>query len=269
MAIIAIFSYCYVEKIYIVGAVLSIMAFIILEFIRNKGFKKTKKFLLSMVYCVSVIGAVFIFITIGKSTAMFGMMKKIPEISDVKAIYVNSYFIGIRMRVNFDVEESKRMLLDFNQEIVDYCYSNNIENYSASVYEDETKSIVFTYIDNKWGVTNKKYYIRESMMDKFLYKLADIDEYRNEVCQYFNEYIDKSKANNDSMVLEILKHSSSAEFRLNDEKAEKLKTSFYSDVMSASADELIYNLDCRYRLEYFDIPESFSNTILALQECVR
>ena len=270
MAIIAIISYFYIEKFYIVGIVLSIMAFIILEFIKNKGFMETKKFLLSMVYCVSVIGVVFAFITVGKSTAMFGIMKKIPEISDVKAISMGVYMMGTGKEVVFEEEESKRLLLDFNREVVDYCYSDAIEDYSASVDELGTESVSFIYVDNKGTLTNRMYYIRENMMDEFLYKLPDINEYRNEVCRCFDECIDNFKEHKNGIVLEIFddsrKSSSIVNFELNDEITEKLKAGFYTDVMSASADDFIYINDWRYRLECFKIPSSFSNTVSVLQE---
>lgn len=270
MAIIAIISYFCFKKFYIVGIVLSIMAFIILEFIKNKGFMETKKFLLSMVYCVSVIGVVFAFITVGKSTAMFGIMKKIPEISDVKAISMGVYMMGTAKEVVFEEEESKNLILDFNREVVDYCYSDAIEDYSASVDELGTESVSFIYVDNKGDITNRMYYIREDMMNKFLYKLTDVNEYRNEVCRCFDEWIDKFKEHKDGIVLNSFddsrKSSSIVNFELNDEIAEKLKSGFYADVMSASADELMYNNKRRYELYKFKIPSSFSNTVSVLQE---
>lgn len=271
MAIIAIISYFCFKKFYIVGIVLSIMAFIILEFIKNKGFMETKKFLLSMVYCVSVICVMFAFITVGKSTAMFGIMKKIPEISDVKAISIGDlYMMGTGEDVFFEEEESKKLILDFNREVVDYCYSDAIEDYSASVDELGTESVSFIYVDNKGDITNRMYYIREDMMNKFLYKLTDVNEYRNEVCRCFDECIDNFKEHKNGILLNSFddsrKSSSIVNFELNDEIAEKLKSGFYTDVMSASSDELVYNNKWRYSLECFKIPSSFSNTVSVLQE---
>jgi len=281
MAIIAIISYFCFKKFYIVGIVLSIMAFIILEFIKNKGFMEIRKFLLSMVYCVSVIGVMFAFIIVGKSTSMFGIMKKIPEISDVKAISMGVYMMGTAKEVVFEEEESKNLILGFNSEVVDYCYLDNDENYSALVYGDEMENftsvnnkgditVSFVYVDNKGHITNRMYYIRNDMMNKFLCKLADVNEYRNAVCRSFDERIDKSKENKNGIVLEIFddlrKSSSIVNFELNDEIAEKLKEGFYTDIMSASADDFVYNYDWQYRLECFNIPSSFSNTVSVLQE---
>ena len=62
------------------------------------------------------------------------------------------------------------------------------------------------------------------------------------------------------------KSSPIVNFELNDEITEKLKAGFYTDVMSASADDFIYINDWRYRLECFKIPSSFSNTVSVLQE---
>ena len=126
------------------------------------------------------------------------------------------------------------------------------------------------YVDNKGNVINRMYYIREDMLNKFSYKLADVNEYRNGVCRYFDECIDKLKEDKNGVALTIFddsrKSSSIVNFELNDEIAEKLKSGFYADVMSASADELMYNNKRRYELYNFNIPSSFSNTVSVLQE---
>ena len=267
MAVMAIFSYFCVEKFYIVGTVLSVLAFIVLEIMKNKGFMEIKKFLLSMVYCVSVIGVVFFFIITGKNTGMFGKMKKIPDISDVRAISMGYvYFMGTASSAVFDEEESKSLLIDFNREIVEYCYS---DNYDAS---DLNNSIVFTYMDNKGKVTERMYYVSMDMCDEFIYKLADINEYRNEICQRFNNAIDEYRKNNKGCTLvktfdDTIENYSYATLNLGDETVEKLKESFYDDVMSARSDEIAYPQKICYEVEGFIIPESFSNTVSLLREC--
>lgn len=267
MAVMAIFSYFCVEKFYIVGTVLSVLAFIVLEIMKNKGFMEIKKFLLSMVYCVSVIGVVFVFIITGKNTGMFGKMKKIPDISDVRMISMGYvYFMGTASSAVFDEEESKSLLIDFNREIVEYCYS---DNYDAS---DLNNSIVFTYMDNKGKVTERMYYVSMDMCDEFIYKLADINEYRNEICQRFNNAIDEYRKNNKGCTLvktfdDTIENYSYATLNLGDETVEKLKESFYDDVMSAQSDEIAYPQKICYEVENFIIPESFSNTVSLLREC--
>ena len=293
-AIFCIYSVFHAERVGIVPAILTtVIVYIILEVAANRGFKKIW---LSLIKYAGVMGASVLIIFIAQETEGFGMVTRVPDISQVKYVELdyNGFYDMLTMPYEYPENGMETSLLKFEEK-------ENIETiisaHRSSVAEDTRKgknarigSGVKIYYHLKGGGTMiREYNLTSAETAEILGRIDLTDEYKTQVAEFYKNTILKGKEE----YLRILEFDTDYSYKINYQLSEasgvresvgikasslvdrnffeQLAEAYAKDIMNITEENYYHSpMKNRYTLnsQYYnilDIPESFVNTLELLE----
>ena len=198
-AIFCIYSVFHAERVGIVPAIVTtIIVYIIFEVAANRGFKKIW---LSLIKYVGVMAASVLIIFVAQATEGFGMVTRVPNISQVKYVELNyGGFYGM-FRLPYEYTENGRetSLLKFEE-------TENIETiisaHQKSIAEDVRKEKIATVgnsVEIHYHLKNgrtmiRKYSPTSAEAAEIFGRLDLTDEYKTQLAEIYKNKILQNKA---------------------------------------------------------------------------
>lgn len=294
--IFCIYSVFHAERVGIVPAIVTtVIVYIILEVAANRGFKKIW---LSFIKYAGVMAASVLVIFVAQKTEGFGMVTRVPDISQVKYVELNyGGFYGIfRLPYKYTANGRETSLLKFEE-------TENIETiisaHRSSIDEDTRKEKIARVGNSveiryhlKNGMTMTRKYNPTSAEAAEIFGRIDLtDEYKTQIAEMYKNEILKNKEE----YLRIQEYDSeyayNMKFYLSETSEENygegirvssiVDRNFFEQFAEAYAKDIMniteenyyrssaknyYTLDSRYFLSNdYRIPESFGNTLELLE----
>lgn len=196
-AIFCIYSVFYAEEVSIVPAILTtLIVYIIFEVAANRGFKKIW---LSLIKYVGVIAASLLVIINAQMTEGFGMVTRIPDISQVKYAEINyGGFYGM-FPLPYDYTDNGReykliVLKDTeNIEAVISAHQTIVENRNTGI-KKVGNSVEIRYHLKNGGIMTRKYNTTSAEAAEILGRIDLTDEYKTQVAETYKNEILQNKA---------------------------------------------------------------------------
>lgn len=298
-AIFCIYSVFYYDQTGIVPAILTtFIVYFILEFAAKRGFKKIW---VSLIKYVVVMGASVLVIFVAQKTEGFGMVTRVPDISQVKSVELTySGFYGIfptprgyydnrseSLRITFTEKENIETIISAHQTAVD-----NRNEESGRIGSDVE---IHYHLKNGRTMTRIYHYLSAEETE-ILGRIDLTDEYKTQLAEIYKNEILKTHDTFDSIVeynpeyiysMNTQFYTNCGVSLLDTETYRSIRTStllekgFYDrlaeayakDIMNIS-DENYYRSELKneYELSLFTslynmtIPESFSNTLKVVEQ---
>lgn len=296
--IFCIYSVFYYDDIGIVPAILTtVIVYVILEVAANRGFKKIW---LSLIKYAGVMAASVLIIFAAQETEGFGMVTRVPDISQVKYVELNyGGFYGM-FRLPYEYTNDGRVIgfLEFNE-------SENIETIISvhkNVISDENRiersarpgnSVEIRYHLKSGGTMVRRYSNTPAEVAEMLGRLDLTDEYRTQLAEKFTDEILTAKKDYLLMYEYSSEYVVKAQFRLSEAAQdyfgesdailvnklidrdffEQLAEAYAKDIMNITEENYyrssaknIYRLNVPYIMSFdIMIPETFDNTLELLE----
>lgn len=296
--IFCIYSVFYYDDIGIVPAILTtVIVYVILEVAANRGFRKIW---LSLIKYAGVMAASVLIIFAAQKTEGFGMVTRVPDISQVKYVELNyGGFYGM-FRLPYEYTNDGRVIdfLEFNE-------SENIETIISvhkNVISDENRiersarpgnSVEIRYHLKSGGTMVRRYSNTPAEVAEMLGRLDLTDEYRTQLAEKFTDEILTAKKDYLLMYEYSSEYAVKAQFRLSEAAQdyfgesdailvnklidrdffEQLAEAYAKDIMNITEENYyrssaknIYRLNVPYIMSFdIMIPETFDNTLELLE----
>lgn len=296
--IFCIYSVFYYDNIGIVPAILTtVIVYVILEVAANRGFKKIW---LSLIKYAGVMAASVLIIFAAQKTEGFGMVTRVPDISQVKYVELDyGGFYGM-FRLPREYDES-----GWHSDYLEFDNSENIETIISAhqniVGEKNRKgniarpgnSVEIRYHLKSGGTMVRRYSNTPAEAAEMLGKLDLTDEYRTQLAEKFIDKILTAKEDYIDMREYDSEYTSKLQFYLSEAAQdylgesdsilisklidrdffEQLAEAYAKDIMNITEENYyrssaknVYLFDMRYAT-LFDIriPETFDNTLELLE----
>ncbi|MBD5141689.1 MAG: hypothetical protein HDT25_09805, partial [Ruminococcus sp.] len=294
-AIFCIYSVFYYNQTGIVPAIVTTaIVYLILEFAAKRGFKKMW---VSLIKYVGVMGASVLIIFVAQKTEGFGMVTRVPDISQVKYVemdyggfydmFSQPYYGGEKIKLKFTEKENIETIISAHQTAV-----NNRHKGLAAVGTD----IEIRYHLKSGGTMVRIYNVMTAEETEIMSRIDLTDEYKTQIADIYKkellnaENAFKSYAAYNTTYAYSLKtqfNSVCGVSLLNETQRgisaatlvergfyERLAEAYEKDIMNIN-EENYYKSDLKniYRLfptltnfHNITIPESFSNTLAVVEQ---
>lgn len=296
--IFCIYSVFYYDDIGIVPAILTtVIVYVILEVAANRGFRKIW---LSLIKYAGVMAASVLIIFAAQETEGFGMVTRVPDISQVKYVELNyGGFYGM-FRLPYEYTKDGRVIdfLEFNE-------SENIETIISvhkNVVRDENRIERFARPGNGFEVRyhlkngrtlTRKYNLTLAEVAEMLGRLDLTDEYKTQLAEMYKNKILTAKNNYINMREYNPEYTSKLQFYLSEATQdylgesdailinklidrdffEQLAEAYAKDIMNITEENYyrssaknIYRFEIRNGMSFeLNVPETFDNTLELLE----
>ena len=296
--IFCIYSVFYYDDIGIVPAILTtVIVYVILEVAANRGFRKIW---LSLIKYAGAMAASVLIIFAAQETEGFGMVTRVPDISQVKYVELNyGGFYGM-FRLPYEYTNDGRVIgfLEFNE-------SENIETIISvhkNVISDENRiersarpgnSVEIRYHLKSGGTMVRRYSNTPAEVAEMLGRLDLTDEYKTQLAEMYKNKILTAKNNYINMREYNPEYTSKLQFYLSEATQdylgesdailinklidrdffEQLAEAYAKDIMNITEENYyrssaknIYRFEIRNGMSFeLNVPETFDNTLELLE----